>query len=151
MEFIINVSILLVFIFVGFLSGRYQEKKHLKELEIKEKQFSQMAVSDLKTVPANWNVEKAFLVTGSVVIATDYFKIFISSLQNLFGGEIKEFQTLIERGRREAIVRMLAEARSQSANAVWNVRIETMTMRGKNNQPGGVELVAYGTALKVVQ
>jgi uncharacterized protein YbjQ (UPF0145 family) len=45
---------------------------------------------------------------------------------------------------------MLKEAHNYSANAVWNVRIETSTLQGKNrNSPGGIELIAYGTAVRV--
>jgi len=88
-------------------------------------------------------------VTGSAVVATDYFKVFASSLQNLFGGEMREYETLVTRARREALVRMLDEAHRKGANAIYNVRLETSTVGGQQQKKsGGVEVLAYGTALK---
>ena len=109
-------------------------------------------VCDLNTVPMNWTPSRAWLVSGSVVIANDYFKSFVASMRNLFGGRMRSFETLLERGRREAIVRMLEEAQAGAANAVWNIRVETSTIQGKRQKrAGGIELIAYGTALRVQQ
>ncbi len=54
---------------------------------------------------------------GSVVIATDYFKVFAAGLRNLFGGEMKTYRTLMGRARREAIVRMLEQAQELGGDA----------------------------------
>ncbi len=151
MEFIvvlIQIGVPLSLLILGYTIGRQREKKHLQELELKEKRFSHIMVSDIKRIPTNWKVYEATLVTGSVVIATDYFKVFAGQLRNLFGGNVRSYETLLERGRREAIIRMLEEAQKKSANAVWNVRIETMTTQGKT-QAGGIELLAYGTAMRI--
>ena len=57
----------------------------------------------------------------------------------------------MERARREAVVRMLRQAQEHGANVVWNVRIETSTIQGKQKgKSAGVEVMAYGTAMKVV-
>ena len=56
----------------------------------------------------------------------------------------------MERARRQALVRMLRQAQQFGANVVWNVRIETSTIQGKQEgKSGGVEVMAYGTAMKV--
>jgi uncharacterized protein YbjQ (UPF0145 family) len=37
----------------------------------------------------------------------------------------------------------------RGANVVWNVRLETSTIQGKQQKKsGGVEVLAYGTAMK---
>ena len=41
------------------------------------------------------------LVFGQTVVATDYLKTFVASIENLFGGELKSFATLMDRARRE--------------------------------------------------
>ena len=53
--------------------------------------------------------------------------------------------------RRLALVRMLQEAEAAGANAVFNIRYETATIIAANNQKqsGGVELIAYGTAVRM--
>lgn len=146
---LLNLVIFLVLLCCGLFVGKYMERKHIRALNIKERELSDIRISDLRKIPANWKVEKSFLVTGSVVIATDYFKVVASAIRNLFGGEMKSYESLLERGYREAKVRMLEEARSGGANAVWNVRFETANIHGETKKAGGVELIAYGTAMKI--
>lgn len=143
-----ELIVVLVLIALGYTSGRIVERRHLARLALREEELADIAVSEIRHLPPNWQVDDSFLVTGTCVIATDYFKVFVGGLRNLFGGRIRSFETLMQRARREAVVRMLDEARSHSANAVWNVRIETATIQGKG-KPGGAEVIAYGTALVV--
>ena len=90
------------------------------------------------------------LVTGSVVIATNYFVSFISAFKHLFGGEMKGYTGMCSDARRIALVRMLQDAEQLGADAVYNVRFETSTVNSgeKRKSSGGVELIAYGTAVK---
>jgi uncharacterized protein YbjQ (UPF0145 family) len=89
-------------------------------------------------------------VTGSVVVSTDYFKSLCASLRNLVGGRVRSFETLLERGRREALLRLLDQAHAFGAHSVINVRFETMTIARFQGGRGltGVEVLAYGTALR---
>jgi len=101
----------------------------------------------MRQLPRNLKVKDGFLVAGSVVIATDYFKVFAAGLRGLFGGELRTYRSLMSRARREALVRMLEQAKQAGAQAVWNVRFETSTIEGKR-RAGGAEVLAYGTALR---
>ena len=56
-------------------------------------------------------IKKIELVTGECVISGDYFKNFVAGLKNLFGGRLTTFESVIDRGRREAILRMREKAR----------------------------------------
>jgi uncharacterized protein YbjQ (UPF0145 family) len=149
--FISQWGVVLALLALGFGVGSYRERKHLRELAQNEQELRGVGVTSHKRVPAVQGTECLGLVTGSVVVATDYFKVFVSSLRNLFGGEMKSFVTLVARARREATVRMLLEARALGANAVYNIRIETATIGGQDRRKRshGVEVLAYGTALKV--
>ena len=84
------------------------------------------------------------LVIGSVVIASDYFKVFLASLANFFGGSVVSYETLLDRGRREAVLRMKQQAKDLDAELVFNVKFETMTVGGR---APSIEVLAYGTAL----
>jgi len=150
MGILLGFLFFLVLIAIGFFIGSRNERQHFARLEEAEAKFADITVSDIKTIPANWNASQPVLVTGSVVVATDYFKTFSASLRTLFGGRIVGLERLVERGRREATVRMLEQARHVSANVVWNVRIQTacVGMNEKQNA-SGIEVVAYGTALRV--
>jgi len=145
---VIYAAIFVVLLGGGFAIGRWNESMHLRRLDEHENALSSIMVSDLRRLPANWRADQPTLVTGTAVIATDYFKNFAAGLRNLFGGEVRGYGTLVNRARREAKVRMLSEARAAGANAVWNVRFETSTIGGRNGM-GGVEVLCYGTAMRV--
>ena len=136
-----------VLIILGFATGKYIEKSHLRKLAVRETALRDMRKCNLRRLPTGLKVQESFLVTGSVVIATDYFKTFAAGLRNLLGGEIKTYRSLMGRARREAIVRMAEHAAELGADSVWNIRFETSTIRGKR-RAGGVEMLAYGTAVK---
>ena len=150
MEIIFGLAVALVLLVLGGLIGSATERAHFRRLDAQEQELAHILMSDMKRLPDNWQAADAHLVTGSVVIATDYFKVFVAGLRNLFGGRIRGYEKLMERARREAVVRMLLEAQAAGANAVWNVRLETSTIQGKQQgKSAGVEVMAYGTALKV--
>ncbi len=144
LPFLLPIFILVV----AYAVGSYNEQRHYERLEQSELSLKSIMVCDLKRLPANWDVQRSALVCGEVVIANDRFKAWLAHWINLFGGRISCYEALVERARREAIVRMLEEARMINANAVWNVRVETATIQGKS-QAGGVEVLAYGTAVAV--
>ena len=147
--FIIQLFFPLMLVLVCFLIGKGIELHHFKTLAKREQQLPGMIVTNLKTIPPQYENAQPILVMGSAVIATDYFKVFAAKLRMLFGGEMKAYVTLMERARREAMLRMLEQAAGQGATAVWNIRYETSTTHGQQKKkPGGVEVLAYGTALK---
>jgi uncharacterized protein YbjQ (UPF0145 family) len=145
--FFVQIGIFLCLLGAGYFIGHYREAKHFRVLAQREKELGSILTSTLKRLPPSQSAQTIGLVSGSTVIATDYFKIFLSSLRNLFGGEMKSYETLINRGRREAHVRMLTEASNSGATAVINIRYQTSTIGGKRKN-GGIEVIAYGTALK---
>lgn len=135
------VGMSIVTLLGAFFIGSWQEKRHFQRLEQAEDELSGILVTDLKHFPQNWQADGASLVCGEVVIANDKFKTWIAGWINLTGGRVFSYETLLERARREAIVRMMRDAQALDANAVWNVRILTSVIGG------GVEAVAFGTAL----
>ena len=134
----------------GWIIGSTVEASHFRKLAEWEQQLSGIMVSDMKRLPPNWRPSEATLVTGEAVIATDRFKVFAARIRNFFGGRVRSYETLVERARRQAIVRMLRQAQQYGANIVWNVRLETSTIQGsQQGKSAGVEVMAYGTAMKV--
>lgn len=138
----------LVPIVLGLVTGKFIELRHLRKLALRELALEGVKRCNLRSVPVELKVGESFLVTGSAVIATDYFKVFAASLRGLVGGEMRAYRTLMNRARREAVVRMLEQAQGRGADSVWNIRLETSTIQGKRS-PGGVEVLAYGTAVMV--
>lgn len=144
LQFVIPIGLIVL----GLVAGKCIEKRHLVKLAKREEDLKELKVCNLRRLPEELHIKESFIVTGSCVIATDYFKVFAAALRNLFGGEIKAYRSLMSRARRKALVRLLEQAKKFGAGSVWNVRFETSTIQGKRRKPGGVEVLAYGTAVK---
>lgn len=69
---------------------------------------------------------------------------FIASLESLFGGEITSFTSEMEKARKDAINRMIKDAKNIGANAVIGVDIETTEIF-----QGVVLISATGTAVTI--
>ena len=134
----------------AWISGSILERRHLKSLLLLESGSHHILAITVETLPADWQVEGCDLVVGSVVISQDYFKRFAASIKGVFGGRIGVFEPLLERARREALIRMKAQAAARGHNTVINVRIETSTLanaRRDGKGTAGVEIMAFGTAI----
>ena len=95
------------------------------------------------------HAHEAQMFVGSVVVANDYFKSFSASLRNLVGGRMLVYESLVDRGRREALLRMKEEAIAWGASQVVNVRFETSNIAGQSQQgASAVEIMAYGTGIR---
>ena len=57
----------------------------------------------------------AQLVSGSVVISSDYFKTFVAGFRAFFGGRFRGYETLLERARRDALWKSFHDA----ARSLW--------------------------------
>ncbi len=141
-----DIVIFLTLLTVGYASGTWLEKRHFKRIREREEEFVSLPAIMLKK-PLNDNeIKDVKLVNGSVVISIDYFKKFVASLMNFFGGRISTYETLVDRARREAILRMKEDA--GEASEIVNIRIETSSISKNASQNiGAVEVLAYGTAI----
>jgi uncharacterized protein YbjQ (UPF0145 family) len=128
---------------IGVFFGSRAQKKHVANLAAREAALSHMFVTNLRTLPAT--EKPPLLVTGSVVIAFDYFRRFIAGFVMLVGGRITMYETMLDRARREALLRLLEQAEAAGAREVHNVRYEFS--RVGHTTKGGAELLAYGTAI----
>lgn len=126
-----------------FWLGHSTEKKHLQSLSAREAHYQDVSLSSSKALHTAQQVASAELLSASVVVAADAFKNLVATLASLLGGRIEVYALLHERARREALVRLQAEARHRGADQVINVRIETTDI-----SPGSVEAFAYGTAIR---
>jgi uncharacterized protein YbjQ (UPF0145 family) len=144
-----NLIILLVLIAIGYFIGAMNEKKHFASIERREKRSARLPLVTMnKSIQEGEEVVSSRLVTGSAVISIDYFKRMLAALRNLFGGEVAAYESLLDRARREAILRMKFQV--PNAHAIINVRIETSAIGSNANRKNGlgsIEALAYGTAV----
>ena len=145
-----DLIIFFILITVGYIAGTLAEKRHYRSIRKRETAFLNLPAVTMKGVdyPAE-KVKSVQMVYGSAVISIDYFKRMLAGLRNIFGGTVKSYETLIDRARREALLRMKEMA--GGATVIVNVRIETSTIgkRANKKSVGCLEAIAYGTALTI--
>lgn len=139
-------------VLAGLLFGSYFEKKHLKYLGLAESELADIVMTNLKKPVGIVDVEVgSSIVGGQVVIANDALKSFLASFRSVFGGEMKGYERLMDRARREATVRMLTQAREYGYNAVCNIRVDfSCISSGGGNTTGAVEVLVTATAYRMV-
>ena len=145
----IELITFLVLIAVGYTSGTLLEKRHY--ISIRKREALTLTLPALPTdcIDSTRSVESVKLVAGSTAIALDYFKSITGRLKNLFGGRVTAYETLLDRARRESILRMKAEA--EGYDVIINVCLETSSIGGEaqgRRKIQSVECYAYGTAIK---
>jgi len=116
MEFIFFLTLLLI----GFVFGRINEARHFRELDRREQGLVFIKTTNRKSVPGEF--ENSEFVTGNVVISIDYFKRIAAAFRAFFGGRINSYTTLVERARREAVLRMKEEAHEAGYDFIANVK-----------------------------
>lgn len=143
-EIIIIVSLLIL----GYFFGRRAEKKHFESIIKRERWYRNILTFSERLPPIQPAGVESRLVSGNVVISVDYFKSFVANLKTLIGGRLTTYESLLERGRREAVLRMKEDAKRLGASSIFNVKIETASIsKGSNQGIGSIEVFAYGTAL----
>lgn len=137
-------------VLLGLVVGTILENKHYVSIRLREKSSRNLPVITIGSYDNSRDILKSYLVSGSVVISVDYFKRFLAALRNIFGGRVRAYESLVDRARREAILRM--KAKSPAADMIINLRIETSSIskqrNGQQKSVGCVEVIAYGTAIK---
>jgi len=149
-NFFLNFGLPILVIVFAYFVGNYLENRHFRSIKKREKDLHGYPITTFETLPANWQVGQARLVTGSVVVSLDYFKRIIAGLRSLIGGRVKTYEPLLDRARREAVLRVAEQAKTAGFDAVINIRLETSRLansRGDGNGTAGVEMLAFGTAV----
>ena len=103
-----------------------------------------MIVATTPFIAANRVVDTKGQVDGLVVRSRGFSGNLIASLRSIGGGEIKEYTSLLEDTRRQALDRMVQNATLMGANAVISMRFDSSELAGTMT-----EIVAYGTAVIV--
>jgi len=142
---VLNYAIPIFLVVLGFVTGRIIERRHFARLSRREAAPGAI-LTNLRSLPDGSRPAAGTLCMGSVVIGADAFKTLGASLKTLIGGRMRTLETLLQRGRREALLRMREQADRCGADLVLNVRIETSRL-----QKSMAEVIAYGTAVKFAQ
>jgi uncharacterized protein YbjQ (UPF0145 family) len=143
----IDRAIFITLLAIGYGFGTYNERRHFRSIIEREELLRDITTFCTRHPPRDRPVTGC-LTAGSVVISIDYFKKISAGLRNILGGRVSAYESLVERARREAILRMKADAKLKGATSIFNVKLETSSItKGAKGQIGAVEVLAYGTAL----
>ena len=104
-----------------------------------------MIITNIETIPGREISQELGLVQGSTVRGKHIGRDIGAWFKGIVGGEIKGYSELLVEGREQAMERMEAHAKELGADAIVNVRMTTSSVTG-----GAAELMAYGTAVKLV-
>lgn len=121
--------------------GAVMERRHLSDLDRREA-ANQVAVTNLRHPSFGADGR---IVSGSVVLSTNYWTRLQFAFRSIVGGEVRTYQRLLDRARREAMLRMVSEADRVGATTIVNVRVDT-SMISPTLQVS--EVIAYGTAVR---
>ena len=141
--------ILIILICLGYIGGTIAEMRHYRSIITREKEFLKLPTVTIdRILEKDAEIKSVEMVQGSAVISVDYFKRILAALINFFGGEVKSYESLLDRARREATLRMKEKA--LNADIILNTRIETATIgsnANRRNSIGSIEAIAYGTSI----
>lgn len=144
MEFLVFLGLLVT----GFVFGQIAERRHFSSIRRREAELADVLAFSVHLPPITERGRDAVLVGGNVVISVDYFKNIAAGLRSFLGGRVSAYESLLERARREAILRMKEDARRRGGNVIFNVKLSTSSIsQSAANQIGCVEVYAYGTAM----
>jgi len=104
-----------------------------------------MIVVNTDYVPGYRVAQTLGLARGNTIRCTNFVRDWMAGLKQIVGGEIVSYTTMISEAREEALGRMVAAAQQAGADAVINVRFTA-----SNVMPNAVEILAYGTAVKLI-
>lgn len=96
-----------------------------------------MIVTSADVVPGQ-NVQVLGLVRGNIVTSRHIGRDMMAGMKELVGGEIKSYTEMTDQARTVAEDRMIAEA------------VVAMRFSSGSINPGTIEMLAYGTAVKFV-
>jgi len=104
-----------------------------------------MIITTTERIPGH-EYEILGIVSGNTVRSKNIGKDIMSGLKSIVGGELEEYTEMLSDSRKESLNRMINEAKKINADAILNVRFTT-----SQTTAGAAELLAYGTAVKLVK
>ena len=86
------------------------------------------------------------LVQGSTIQSKNMFKDMGSGFKSMVGRKLKAFTKMMEQARELATSRMIEQATNMGADAIVCMRFNSASV-----MQGAAEIMAYGTAVKLIQ
>ena len=103
-----------------------------------------MKLVSIDTIPGA-QIEAIGIVKGTIVQTKNIGRDFMAGMKTLVGGEIVGYTEMLNEARQIATKRMVDDAEALGADAIVGVRYGSSQV-----MQGAAEVIAYGTAVKIV-
>lgn len=103
-----------------------------------------MIITTTENIAGETIKEVLGIVEGDIVMSKHIGSDFAAGLRNIVGGEVKGYTDMMEKSRKEALSRMIENAKRLGADAVVGVRYGSSAIMASAS-----EMLAYGTAVKL--
>lgn len=104
-----------------------------------------MKLVSIDSIPGK-QFEVIGIVKGTIVQSKNIGKDFMAGMKTLVGGEIAGYTEMLNEARQIATKRMVDEAEALGADAIVGVRYGSSAV-----MQGAAEVMAYGTAVKILE
>ena len=105
-----------------------------------------MKLVNIDYVPGYDITEALGIVKGQTVQSKNIGKDIGAGFKTIVGGELVGYTDMLKEARQIATKRMVDEAQSLGADAIINIRYGSSSIMS-----GAAEIIAYGTAVKLVK
>jgi len=133
-----------ILVVLGTVALEQRKFKPLAEVPLELEPEAGVLLLNSLEVPGRRVGEVLGLVQGHTVFAIWLGKDLSAIIRLILGGELTEYTEMMGKARTMATNRMSAAAKEMGADAVINVRYETVSVVGS-----AAELLVYGTAVKL--
>ena len=96
--------------------------------------------------------QPSVMITSEVTLGVDHFRGFLGQWKSLFGGQVRSYQMVLDRARREVVMRILEQTNAMGYNALANLRIDFADISGSalaRRTAADISVLASGTAYYV--
>ena len=104
-----------------------------------------MKLLSIEYIPGE-EIEALSMVKGTVVQSKNIGRDFMAGMKGLVGGEIAGYTEMLNEARQIAVKRMVDEAKAMDADAIIGIQYGSSQV-----MQGAAEMVAYGTAVKILK
>lgn len=149
-DFIVFLVIPAAVLLAAWIIGNLITAHHEESLKRRQEDVAHIRVTNMKTLIDSVAGDRPpALITGEVTMGIDHFRGFLGKLKNIFGGEVRSYQTTLDRARREVVMRLIEEAHKLGYDAVANMRIDFADISGnatRSQKASSVSILGSATA-----
>ncbi len=144
-----EVRLFLVLMALGYVFGKSTEAAHYRRIRRREAMYVKFPLTSTRQMPEG--SRDCCVLSGTVVISDDFFKRVCAFFKSILGGRLSSIESLLDRARREATLRLKEAAMRNGYQGVVHFQLETSDLSDEEERgsAGAVHITAFGTAYRL--